>query len=556
MNKISTWGAGIFAGIVFAAAPFTAGAVSLEDLQMQLKNLLAQIAQVQSTTRVDTSSQGSISISARPTYRVCDTTLRGLSLGSRGDEVMSLQEFLRGEGYLSANATGYFGPMTSRALAQWQNAEGISAVGVFGPVSQARMMRWCGDSGTTNTMRFEASPTNGSAPLAVTFNTWISGFHINTVSYVIDYGDGVAENATSCNAPADACVSPGVNTHTYAANGTYTATLSKITNPCAGQEMICKAAIQTEVVAKQQITVGPVACTMEYAPVCGAKQVTCIKTPCNPVPTTYGNRCAMNADGATYLYSGQCKDTTTNPENDPQCKVWYDGCNTCSRSNPGGPAMCTLMACMTTGDITPVPYCKSYFDETSIGNKPPTVSGLSGPSTLAINAAGTWTIQASDPENGNLSYSVTWGDEKMFAYTMGAADMSRAFTQTTTFTHAYASAGTFTVTVTVKDDAGKTATATATVKVGNTVACTKEYVPVCGQPKWSCPSGMFCAMMMAAPQTYSNSCELNAAGATFLYNGQCNSNIGGGVACTADAMQCPNGQWVGRTGPSCQFVCN
>lgn len=30
---------------------------------------------------------------------------------------------------------------------------------------------------------------------------------------------------------------------------------------------------------------------------------------------------------------------------------------------------------------------------------------------------------------------------------------------------------------------------------------------------------------------------------------------GGGVICTMDAMQCPDGSWVGRSGPKCQFVC-
>lgn len=28
-----------------------------------------------------------------------------------------------------------------------------------------------------------------------------------------------------------------------------------------------------------------------------------------------------------------------------------------------------------------------------------------------------------------------------------------------------------------------------------------------------------------------------------------------GVACTADAMQCPDGTWVGRSGPGCTFSC-
>jgi len=30
---------------------------------------------------------------------------------------------------------------------------------------------------------------------------------------------------------------------------------------------------------------------------------------------------------------------------------------------------------------------------------------------------------------------------------------------------------------------------------------------------------------------------------------------GEGIVCTADALQCPDGSWVGRSGPNCQFVC-
>jgi hypothetical protein len=29
----------------------------------------------------------------------------------------------------------------------------------------------------------------------------------------------------------------------------------------------------------------------------------------------------------------------------------------------------------------------------------------------------------------------------------------------------------------------------------------------------------------------------------------------GGAVCTLDAMQCPDGSWVGRTGPNCEFIC-
>lgn len=191
----------------------------------------------------------------------------------------------------------------------------------------------------------------------------------------------------------------------------------------------------------------------------------------------------------------------------------------------------------------------------SDSNLPPVVSSFSGPTTLAINAVGTWSIQASDPENGQLTYQVWWGDENIYAPSMSSALGANVFVQTTTFTHSYAYAGTYTVSIAVRDATGKEARTSSTVNVGATpVACTMQYDPVCGQPpepacRYSIPA---CMMMTPGPQTYGNLCMLNAAGATFLYRGECTNYP---VACTADAMLCPNGQYVGRTGPNCQFVC-
>jgi hypothetical protein len=34
-----------------------------------------------------------------------------------------------------------------------------------------------------------------------------------------------------------------------------------------------------------------IACTMEYAPVCGSVQVQCVTSPCNPIRQTFGNSC-------------------------------------------------------------------------------------------------------------------------------------------------------------------------------------------------------------------------------------------------------------------------
>lgn len=535
------------------------------DIQSQINALLEQIKSLQqivlqlSQKVTQTLPAPHITVEERAigTSRWC-AIARSLAQGAEGEDVSDFQAFLKDVGYLSVNPTGYFGPLTASAVAKWQSAEGLDAVGVLGPLSRERLMqKWCkgGIDKPIIEQRFKAEPQRGEAPLTVVFSTWLSGFRINTISYTIDYGDGSSERAADCYAPADACMAPGENKHTYTQNGTYTATLNKVTDPCAGQ-VACRAAVHSEVVGKLQIFVGTApACTKEYRPVCGAKQVQCITTPCDPIPTTYGNECMMKADSATFLYEGACTDTTADPAKDPRCKAWYDGCNNCSRQSVDGPAMCTLRACITMSK----PYCTAWFDNTN-GNKPPVISSFSGPTSLKVGETGTWQVAASDPEHGTLTYNVSWGDEGWGLVPMmmsaGARDV---FVQTTTFTHAYASAGVFTVGIVVRDSAGMSAKTSTTVRVGKDepVACTMEYAPVCGRPQGcenTCPDGAYCLAMckMPEPKTYGNKCQMRATGAEFLYEGECKTQP---VACTADAKQCPDGSWVGRTGPNCEFVC-
>ncbi len=394
------------------------------------------------------------------THRVCSLLARSLSVGAQGDDVRALQEFLRDRGMLPTDPTGYFGMVTSEAVRRWQTEQGVTPAGIFGPVSRERLVRLCGGVVPPPAV-LNAIPMSGAAPLVVSFRANVSIMNPQMVadagSYKVTFGDG-AEQVLSCTGAAPQCAGPHVISHTYTANGAYTASLVHYGYFAPPGDS------GSRVVGSAQIRVGPQICTMDYNPVCGSKQVQCITTPCNPVQQTYSNRCGMEADGATFLYAGECRPTTNDPSSDPRCKAWYDGCNTCSRASASSSAMCTLRACLNDTGVRA--YCTAYFSENE-GNLPPTISSFSGPTALAVNSSGTWSINASDPENGTLTYSIQWGDEWYARSSLlEGIYPGSAVVQTTTFTHSYASAGTYTVRIVVRDSAGKTATTSATVQVG------------------------------------------------------------------------------------------
>ncbi len=524
----------LVAGLIIAAActaPFAASALSVTDLQSQIRELLAKVASLQTQLREQTSASSTMPQpgmwSEGKSARICTMLSRNLTRGQSGEDVRGLQEFLSTEGFLNTSATGYFGPATASAVAQWQAKNNISALGSFGPISRERIKIWCNNSGNG---LLSVSPQKGSAPLTVTVTSKTGDASDYRPSIadgrdtMIDFGDGSERQWVHCATNGQdiypsRCQTPQSFSHTYMKDGTYVVSLVKSGGMCMGG---CK----DETLASETVVVGnaPIACTKEYRPVCGSKPVVCITAPCNPVPTTYGNSCMMKADGATYLYDGACKDTSENPESNPMCKTWNDGCNSCGRSENGGPAYCTLKYC--SPESMTKPYCTAYFDSTTSGNKPPVISSFSGPVQLAVHEIGTWKITAADPENGTLKYSIVWGDEWVSAEPWDRMMApSASIQQNSSFTHSYSTPGNYTVALTVTDSAGKEARTTTSVQVSQT-ACTAQYQPVCGRPNGcanTCAPGMICTMQceLYQPQTYSNRCQMNNSNATFMHEGVC-----------------------------------
>lgn len=88
----------------------------------------------------------------------------------------------------------------------------------------------------------------------------------------------------------------------------------------------------------------PEVCTKEYRPVCGEIQVQCITTPCDPIKTTFGNRCEAENAGAENIVEGTCEevieDSCSELNNADECSANPDCENVW-----GGPSVCDGETC-------------------------------------------------------------------------------------------------------------------------------------------------------------------------------------------------------------------
>lgn len=66
---------------------------------------------------------------------------KALQIGEEGEEVTMLQKFLASEKdiYPEGKVTGYYGPLTERAVKKYQEKYGVEAVGIVGPQTRAKL---------------------------------------------------------------------------------------------------------------------------------------------------------------------------------------------------------------------------------------------------------------------------------------------------------------------------------------------------------------------------------------------------------------------------------
>ncbi|MCX6713419.1 MAG: PKD domain-containing protein, partial [Candidatus Vogelbacteria bacterium] len=99
----------------------------------------------------------------------------------------------------------------------------------------------------------------------------------------------------------------------------------------------------------------------------------------------------------------------------------------------------------------------------------PVITGISGPTSLAVGQTGTWTAKVTAPANTFIDYNINFGDGSGIA--SGENRKVSRVNQEISATHSYGTAGTYTITITAANNqqkgGGSPVKATMTVVVGN-----------------------------------------------------------------------------------------
>jgi hypothetical protein len=141
MAKVAAVATGLaMATSMLSLAPMAhAAALTSSQVQSILSLLSSFGADSTTIANVQASLTGSapVSTGTGSSSSSCSFT-RDLTVGSTGSDVTCLQNALKAGGYMSANATGYFGALTQAGVAAWQKAAGVTpTAGYFGAKSRA-----------------------------------------------------------------------------------------------------------------------------------------------------------------------------------------------------------------------------------------------------------------------------------------------------------------------------------------------------------------------------------------------------------------------------------
>jgi peptidoglycan hydrolase-like protein with peptidoglycan-binding domain len=413
---------------------------------------------------------------AMPTQRCSVQSMPvNLYLGVSNSYVIALQDYLKAEGYFSFSSTGYYGPITARAVIVMQRAAGLPPTGYFGPLSRGWLARHCGDTGdqTGKSRIYSLTPKSGPVGTQVT----IDGFGFNSDN-TIHFGSGVIVHVASSGGIGIACT-----TDPNCRGGIHQSLTFTVPSSL---EAACRFSATPCMIVSRQTTPGSYDVWVENSngssshatfvvTAAGANNpsINTISPSSGPIGTTVTLQgSGFSSSDVIIIGDGSIRGASASPSGSSLSFTIPSSVGPYCAPN----MMCAMyMKVLSAGayqvyvkdESTGVDSNKVTFTVTANGGgQGVSVSGIDAPTTLPIGSSGTWTVHAlSNSANTSLHYSVVWGDEANAGSQAIMAPPPSNVGTSASFTHTYHLSGTYTPTFTVSDDQGHSASASATIIV-------------------------------------------------------------------------------------------
>jgi hypothetical protein len=406
----------------------------------------------------------------------CYNFSANLQLGSVGADVAALQTFLVAQGFTISDLTvgfdsakGYFGNSTYLALKGYQSSVGIPATGFFGPLTRTKVNSSC-VPGTVPGSMTVISPKQGDVymegtKVPITWSGMWSGSDTFNIQWELpnipEKGGVIASGLSQAKA---GCIGYGKGVCRYSwIPPSYVTGQIRIA--------IYKNTVVNDRTAEEKVYSG------SFSIVVDRKNGPYISS-LNPSFGTSGTFVTINGGnfqkGNFVRVSGKGFETSVIPNQSSATAFRVSIIPNQSSATQIMFYMPSLPADTSIYDIQ-VGYGDTWsnalqFYYPASTSQSPVITGVTAPTQLNVNQQGTWTVNAYDPQNSSLSYSVNWGDDFNCptGYTCtNQAPTTASFVQNATFTHSYYQSGTYTPTFTVRNASGQTAETSATVSVGS-----------------------------------------------------------------------------------------
>jgi hypothetical protein len=118
----------------------------------------------------------------------------------------------------------------------------------------------------------------------------------------------------------------------------------------------------------------------------------------------------------------------------------------------------------------------SFTTPAVVDNSTPVITSLTGTETIVVGGTATVTINATNHNNGALSYTADWGDTNVIINSLLSVAAQTVYVQTATLSHVYSTAGTYNAVFTVENSNGNKTSSTKTIVVTPVVVDTTAPV--------------------------------------------------------------------------------